>query len=264
LPDRIIIHADGGSRGNPGPAAAAFFLSDSTGAKLGAQGFFLGQTTNNVAEYTAIVKALEAAKQLKAKQLTVFSDSELLVKQVNGEYKVKSEQIRPLFRQVVNLLGEFESWKVQHITREKNKEADKLANQALNLEQDFVETREPGPGTRTSHERRPGKYEKPIRLGVLISGGGTTLMNILKYIKQGRLKCRGCRRNKFTLNRSRRGKSKKRRTERKSHPQERLSPTSMNSADASKKSLSQQRLTSSSRAAGYAPGKYLLDTKTAL
>jgi len=187
LPDRIIIHADGGSRGNPGPAAAAFFLSDSTGAKLGAQGFFLGQTTNNVAEYTAIVKALEAAKQLKAKQLTVFSDSELLVKQVNGEYKVKSEQIRPLFRQVVNLLGEFESWKVQHITREKNKEADKLANQALNLEQDFVETREPGPGTRTSHERRPGKYEKPTRLGVLISGGGTTLMNILKYIKQGRL-----------------------------------------------------------------------------
>ena len=177
----VIIYIDGASRGNPGPAAAAAILTDGAGAKLHAQASFLGQTTNNVAEYTAIIKALEAAKQIGAKELVIFSDSELLVKQVNGQYRVKSERIRPLFRQAVNLLGQFEGWKVQHIAREKNKEADKLVNRALDLEQDFVETQDTGRGTGDT------KGKKPIRLGVLISGGGTTLINILKYIKQGRL-----------------------------------------------------------------------------
>jgi len=179
----VVVHIDGASRGNPGPAAAAFILTDPAGIKLHAKAFFIGQTTNNVAEYTAICKALEAAKQIGAKQLMVFSDSELLVKQINGEYRVKSEQIRPLFQQAVNLLGQFESWKVQHITREKNKEADKLANQALNLEQDIDLPHAPEPVTRTNHQT-PTKH---VRLGTLISGGGTTLMNILKCIKQGRL-----------------------------------------------------------------------------
>jgi len=179
----VIVYIDGASRGNPGPAAAAFILTDPAGTKLHAKAFFFGQTTNNVAEYTAICKALEAAKQIGAKQLMVFSDSELLVKQINGEYKVKSEQIRPLFQQAVNLLGQFESWKVQHITREKNKEADKLVNQALNLEQDIDVPRATGPVTRTNHQTQT----KHTRLGALISGGGATLMNILKCIKQGRL-----------------------------------------------------------------------------
>ncbi|GAG13609.1 unnamed protein product, partial [marine sediment metagenome] len=82
----VIVYIDGASRGNPGPAAAAFILTDPAGIKLHAKAFFIGQATNNVAEYTAICKALEAAKQIGAKQLMVFSDSELLVKQVNGEY----------------------------------------------------------------------------------------------------------------------------------------------------------------------------------
>ncbi len=175
-PEQIIVYIDGASRGNPGPAAAAFILTDSSGTKLHAKSFFLGQATNNVAEYTAICKALEAARQIGAKELMVFSDSELLVKQVNGQYRVKSEQIRPLFRQAVNLLGQFESWKVQHVTREKNKEADRLVNQALNLEQDI----EAKPQTTATNK-------KHVRLGVLISGGGTTLMNILRCIEQGRL-----------------------------------------------------------------------------
>jgi phosphoribosylglycinamide formyltransferase-1 len=172
----VIIYTDGASRGNPGPAAAGFILTDSKGVQLQAKAFFLGRNTNNVAEYTAIVKALEAVKTTGAKSLMVFSDSELLVRQINGRYKVKSEQIRPLFQQAVELLGRFENWKIQHVTREKNKEADKLVNQALNLEQDIEG--EPVPA-------KPNK--KPVRLGVLISGGGTTLMNILEYIKQGRL-----------------------------------------------------------------------------
>lgn len=172
----IIAYIDGASRGNPGPAAAGFTLADSAGTQLQAKAFFLGQATNNIAEYTSLVKALEAAKQIGAEQLMLFSDSELLVRQINGQYKVKSEQIRPLFRQALNLLGAFKNWKVRHIPREKNKEADKLVNQALNLGTDIEN--EPELVT---------KNQKPIRLGVLISGGGTTLMNILEYIKQGRL-----------------------------------------------------------------------------
>ena len=207
--EKIVVYVDGGSRGNPGPAAAGFILTNHAGAQLQAKALFLGRTTNNIAEYTALVKALEAARQVSAssatgKQLIIFSDSELLVKQINGQYKVKNEQIRPLFRQSIDLLDEFENWKVQHITRENNQQADKLVNQALNLEQDITVTRDPGHGTQTTHKRQgtpqdaqrrsdeslrrtPNGGIKPIRLGVLISGGGTTLMNILEYINQGRL-----------------------------------------------------------------------------
>jgi formyltetrahydrofolate-dependent phosphoribosylglycinamide formyltransferase len=176
VPDRIVAHIDGGSRGNPGPAAAGFVLNDSNGTRLQAKAVVLGEATNNVAEYTALVKALEAARQTGAKEIDVFSDSELLVKQINGQYKVKSEQIAPLFQQAIDLLGRFRDWKVRHVSREKNKEADKLVNQALDLGHDV--------------ECKPEiavRKGKPIRLGVLISGSGTTLMNILKYIEQGQL-----------------------------------------------------------------------------
>ena len=176
MSDQIIVYTDGASRGNPGPAAAAFILNEPTGTQLQAKAFFIGRTTNNVAEYTAIIKALQAAKEIGAKELIVFSDSELLVRQINGKYKVKSEQIRPLFQQAIELLSEFENYKVRFIPREKNKEADKLVNQALNLERD-VEIK-PAPAVQN---------KEPIRLGVLISGGGRTLMNILEYIKQGQL-----------------------------------------------------------------------------
>jgi formyltetrahydrofolate-dependent phosphoribosylglycinamide formyltransferase len=192
LLDTIIAYIDGASRGNPGPAAAAFILSGHDGTQLQAKAFFLGRATNNVAEYTAVIKALEAAKQVGAGELTIFSDSKLLVEQLNGNYKVKSEQIRPLFQQAVDLLGQFKNWKIRHITRDKNKEADKLVNQALNLERDIEG---PAPVRKSEIQNRitrgvshcGPKSETPIRLGVLISGGGTTLMNILEYIKQGKL-----------------------------------------------------------------------------
>jgi len=176
VPDKIIAHVDGGSRGNPGPAAAGFVLKDSSGTQLLAKGCVIGRTTNNVAEYTSFIKALEAAKKIGAEQLVVFSDSELLVKQINGQYRVKSELIKPLYEQAVSLLDWFKSWKVYHITRDKNKQADSLVNQALDAGHD-IECK-PKPAS---------NKEKPIRLGVLISGGGTTLMNILRQIKQGRL-----------------------------------------------------------------------------
>jgi phosphoribosylglycinamide formyltransferase-1 len=176
VPEKIIAFIDGGSRGNPGPAAAAFMLKDSSGKQLEAKAFFLGRATNNVAEYTALVKALEAAAQFGSEQISIFSDSELLVRQINGQYKVKSEQIKPLYQQAVNLLAKFKSWKVRHITRDKNEQSDSLVNQALDAESDI--------GIKRKSTKSKGK---PIRLGVLISGGGTTLMNILEYIKQGRL-----------------------------------------------------------------------------
>ena len=176
MPEKIIAHIDGGSRGNPGPAAAGLTLADSAGNQLVGKGFFLGRATNNIAEYTSLLKALEAAKQAGAGQLAVFSDSELLVRQINGQYKVKSEQIKPLFREAVELLHGFKSWQVSHIPREKNQQADELVNQALNLEHD-VELK----------QESTVRNQKPVRLGVLISGGGTTLINILEYIKKGKL-----------------------------------------------------------------------------
>ena len=176
MPDKIIAHIDGGSRGNPGPAAAGFVLNDSSGTQLLAKAYVIGRTTNNVAEYTSFVKALEAAIKIGTDQLVVFSDSELLVKQINGQYRVKSELIKPLYEQAVSLLDRFKSWNVRHITRDKNKQADSLVNQALDA------------GHNIECKLKPAsKKEKPIRLAVLISGSGTTLMNILKHIKQGLL-----------------------------------------------------------------------------
>ena len=176
MPEEIIAHIDGGSRGNPGPSAAGFVLTNRRGTQLQARAFFIGRTTNNVAEYTSLIKALEGAGQMGAAKLSVFSDSELLVKQINGEYRVKSEQIQPLYQQAVKQLDQFTQWTIRHVPREKNKKADKLVNQALDLGHD-VEDKQ----VRKVHRG------KPIRLGVLISGGGTTLINILDYIKQGRL-----------------------------------------------------------------------------
>ncbi len=176
MSDTILAYTDGASRGNPGPAAAGFVLTDLAGNKLQARAFFIGNNTNNIAEYTGVIKALEGAKQIGARQLRLFSDSELLVRQLNGQYKVKSERIRPLFQRVIELLGEFEDWAVQHVMREQNREADELVNQALNLRRDVE-------GKLASAEQNA----KPIRLGVLISGGGRTLMNILECIKKGQL-----------------------------------------------------------------------------
>ena len=173
--EQIIVYSDGASRGNPGPAAAGFILYDQNKIQLCAKAVYLGPTTNNVAEYTAFINALQTAQKFNPKNLTLYSDSELLVRQINGQYRVKSEQIRPLFQQASQLLEKFENWKLQHITRDKNKQADKLVNKALDLGKDI------------DMDSAPQTNKKSVRLGAMISGGGTTLMNILEYIKDGRL-----------------------------------------------------------------------------
>lgn len=169
---KVIAHVDGGSRGNPGPAAAAFVLTDADGRTLAARAFVLGRTTNNVAEYTGLLRALEAAGALGATDVTVFSDSELMVRQLTGLYKVKSESIRPLYEQVNDVRMQFECFAIRHVLREQNQEADRLVNEALDAEHDIDEGAAPP--------------QKRLRLGVLISGGGRTMMNILDCIK-----CRG-------------------------------------------------------------------------
>ena len=176
MPEKVIAYTDGGSRGNPGPAAAGFVLSDNAGTPLLSKAFFIGKATNNVAEYTAIIRAIEAALQIGAQELTVFSDSELLVRQINGRYRVKSENMKPLYEQAVDLLGQFSNWKVRHIAREHNTQADALVNRAMDRKAD-VESRPASARANT----------KAIRLGVLISGGGTTLINILECINRGEL-----------------------------------------------------------------------------
>jgi ribonuclease HI len=128
--NKAIIYTDGGSRGNPGPAGAgAILLQDSK--VLGTISKFLGTQTNNFAEYTALVMALEKAAELGLQQIEVRMDSELIVRQMNGQYRVKTESLIPLFNKAKSLAHNFQSFAIVHVRRELNKEADKLANQAM-------------------------------------------------------------------------------------------------------------------------------------
>ena len=134
---KIIIYTDGGSRGNPGPAAFGVVICDETGKVLKEYGETIGVRTNNEAEYEAVVfglkkvKALYGKSALKSSEVEVRSDSELLIKQMNGEYKILEPKIQELFLKVWNLKTEFNKLKFVAVGREKNKEADKLVNEAL-------------------------------------------------------------------------------------------------------------------------------------
>lgn len=129
-PLELTIHIDGAARGNPGPAAYACVISTDGEVILEEKGF-LGTATNNVAEYTALVKALEKAAELRATSVLIRSDSELLVKQMNGQYRVKNEQLLPLFQEANRLSRQFDSVEIAHVFREQNREADRLCNEAL-------------------------------------------------------------------------------------------------------------------------------------
>ena len=126
----LTIYTDGGSRGNPGPAAYAYVIQRKGESDIEEKGF-LGRTTNNIAEYTGLVKALEHARHLGASRLTVYSDSELMVKQMNGEYRVKNPGLQPLYEQAARLRKEFAFVAIRHVRRELNKQADRLCNEAM-------------------------------------------------------------------------------------------------------------------------------------
>ena len=128
---KLIINTDGLSKNNPGPAAIGAILKDTRGKVVATVSKAIGVATNNEAEYRAIVAALEKALKLGAEQIELRSDSELVVNQLNGRYKIKSTALRPFYLQVAQLLGQFEKVAVTYVPREQNTEADRLANEAL-------------------------------------------------------------------------------------------------------------------------------------
>jgi len=128
---KIIIHSDGGSRGNPGDAALGVVLADEQGRVLKEISEYLGRTTNNVAEYKALIRGLEEAQRLGATEVQVFADSELMVNQLLGVYAVKNQGLKPLFRQAQELKAYFNKITFSHVPRAQNKAADRLVNQAL-------------------------------------------------------------------------------------------------------------------------------------
>jgi ribonuclease HI len=135
-PERKAIAAyqanvDGGSRGNPGPAAYGVVVRDPRGEIVARLKKYIGKNTNNVAEYFGLIAALDYAQNHGIRALRVESDSELMVKQMRGQYKVKSEELKPLFERAKKMSQTFEAFRINHVYREQNKEADALVNQAL-------------------------------------------------------------------------------------------------------------------------------------
>jgi ribonuclease HI len=129
--DKVVVHVDGGARGNPGPAAVAAVAADSAGEPLREASEFIGSTTNNVAEYRALLLGLKLAEDLGAGEVEIVNDSQLVARQVGGQYKVKHAGLRPLYLEAMAALARFERWAVRDVRREQNQRADELVNEAL-------------------------------------------------------------------------------------------------------------------------------------
>jgi ribonuclease HI len=128
---RLVVNVDGGARGNPGPAAIGVVLRDPAGEVLEEIGERIGEATNNVAEYRALLRGIELAAERGATELELIGDSELVVRQVEGKYKVKNAGIKPLHEEVKGALRRVDSWSIRHVRRAENADADRLVNQAL-------------------------------------------------------------------------------------------------------------------------------------
>ena len=128
---RLTIYVDGASRGNPGPAAVGVVIKDEKGITTLKASSSIGRATNNQAEYTALIMALQEAKRLRASHVEIRTDSQLMAQQITGNYRVRNAHIRPLFEQAMQLLTTFQHCSIDHIPRDLNSEADALANEAL-------------------------------------------------------------------------------------------------------------------------------------
>ncbi len=125
------IFTDGAARGNPGRAGIGVVIKNEDGKNILELCDYIGETTNNVAEYSALIRGLEESIDMGLTEVEVFSDSELMVKQINGEYKVKNKGLAPLYHHILSLIKKFKYFRIYHTAREDNKEADALANQGL-------------------------------------------------------------------------------------------------------------------------------------
>ena len=128
---KVILYTDGAARGNPGPAGAGAYLCDEQAEMLAEVAVYLGETTNNVAEYQALLHGLRKALDLGADEIAIAADCQLMVRQILGQYRVKHPGLIPLYREALGLLKKFRKYSIKHIDREENYEADRLANQAV-------------------------------------------------------------------------------------------------------------------------------------
>ncbi len=126
-----VLYVDGGARGNPGPAGVGAVLEDDAGNELARANAYIGEATNNVAEYRALLLGLERARELGVRDLEIVNDSQLVARQLTGEYRVKNEDLKLLHDQARRALREFEHWSVRSVPREKNEVADALVNEAI-------------------------------------------------------------------------------------------------------------------------------------
>ena len=131
-PGELVAYIDGGSRGNPGPAGYGVLIQDAGGRMIETLSEFLGETTNNVAEYRALLAALEYAAQCRTKRLKVYCDSELVARQMQGRYRVQSPDLKPLHQRAQELARQLSQFSIESIPREQNSLADRLANKAMN------------------------------------------------------------------------------------------------------------------------------------
>lgn len=173
-PERYLVaHSDGGARGNPGPAGYGVVINDQSGRKVAHLSEYLGHQTNNFAEYQGLIAALEYALQHGPKALKLISDSELLVRQIKGIYKVKNATLQELHGRAKELIAQLEWFSIGHALREQNQDADRLANEAMDKGMGRV-ARAPSPATvSTNMSPVPQEFEGVIRNGVVQLVNGT-------------------------------------------------------------------------------------------
>lgn len=158
----VVAHIDGGSRGNPGPAAYAVVVRNAQGSRLAAFARFLGQATNNVAEYQGLLAALQHALENQYSRFKVVSDSELLARQITGQYKVKNPDLKILHARAKALIEQFDSFTIKHVLREHNREADRLVDEALDAAEHKRKTPQAG-----SSDSKPFRTTATYHQGVL-------------------------------------------------------------------------------------------------
>ena len=166
----IVAHIDGAARGNPGPAAYGVVIESAQGAPVAALAKFLGETTNNVAEYQGLLAALDYALNHHFRRLNVVTDSELMARQISGRYKVRSPGLRPLHEKAQAMIGRLESFSIRHVLREHNREADRLANQALDDAEAGIAPPATAPRAASPRASNPAPAE-PLRTAAIFQRG---------------------------------------------------------------------------------------------
>src|SRR6478752_5327691 len=168
----LVAHSDGGARGNPGPAGFGVVIKDETGRKVAALSEYLGHQTNNFAEYQGLIAALEYALQHGPKALKLISDSELLVRQIKGVYKVKNATLQDLHGRAKELIAQLDWFSIGHAMREHNQEADQLANEAMDKGMGRT-ARTPSPAAAQNRPQPlpPQEFEAIVKNGVIDLGG---------------------------------------------------------------------------------------------